>query len=72
MMTLMSPGLIFNTQEMEKKGLLIPKSFHMKSGINGKTEYKTTSRQGKKVAVYPYLNSPKMIHQVPKTVKRGM
>ena len=48
-----SPGLILKTQEMEKGSQEKPKSYHMKIGLNGKTAYKTTSRQGKQVVVCP-------------------
>ena len=71
-MTLRSYGLILKTQDMEKGSLENPKSSHMKSVLDGNTEYTTTQRQGKTVVVCPYLTTSESISQVSKKVKSRM
>ena len=66
-----SLGFILKTPDIEKGIRVTPKSSHIKGGINGRTAYTTTSRQGKTVVVGPYLISSERICQVPKTVKIG-
>ena len=58
--------------EMVKGSKVNPNSFHMKNGLNRRTEFTTTSHYGKTVMVCPYYTPSEKIQKVLMMERTGM